>query len=486
MRNAYKILIVDDEKGLRTGVKKLLEGEGFSVNTAENGTEGIKLGTSTEYDAAIIDLKMPDIDGLKVLKEIREVYPSTICFISTAYASIENAVDSIKLGAFSYIPKPFTSEELLERINDGIQKRNLLLEAEKWKREREEKLLEVAFEKTRLNTIINSMAEGVLVVNRNGQVVLFNPCTLRFLKIDKIEIEQNVENLVQPQLAELINKILSSSGDKTYSIEMNIDDLVIEAIASSVPNPDVDLAGVVVVLRDITELKKIETVKSQFVSMVSHELKAPVSAVYGFLQLLSDNSIQLTDEQRSNFISRSKIRLDNLLKLVNDLLDISRMEMKNVQKEIKDFDLTSSIRYVLDTLQNEIKSKQLNISLDFQNNLPAIKCDEDEMNRVFTNLISNAVKYNKDNGSIEILSYSGENYLIVEIKDTGIGLTSNEKEKLFREFYRAKNEHTKNISGTGLGLSIVKRIIDSYSGKIEAESEYGVGTSFRIFFPIHN
>jgi two-component system, OmpR family, phosphate regulon sensor histidine kinase PhoR len=115
------------------------------------------------------------------------------------------------------------------------------------------------------------------------------------------------------------------------------------------------LAGVVVVLRDITEMKKIETVKSQFVSMVSHELKAPVSAVYGFLQLLSDPSIQLSDEQKSNFISRSKIRLDNLLKLVNDLLDISRMEMKSVQRELKDFDLSNSVKYVLDTLQNEIK-----------------------------------------------------------------------------------------------------------------------------------
>jgi two-component system, OmpR family, phosphate regulon sensor histidine kinase PhoR len=137
---------------------------------------------------------MPDIDGLQVLKEIRKVNPNTVCFISTAYASYENAVDSIKFGAFSYIPKPFTSEELLERLNEGLQKRNLLLEAENWKKEREEKLLEVAFEKTRLNTIINSMAEGVLVVNKNRQVVLFNPCTLKFLKLIKLKLSRILMN----------------------------------------------------------------------------------------------------------------------------------------------------------------------------------------------------------------------------------------------------------------------------------------------------
>ena len=486
--NPPSILVVDDEKGLRTGVKRLLEAEGFQVDIAENGTAGIKLGTEKEYDVAIIDLKMPDVDGLQVLKEIKRVFSNTICLIATAYSSYENAIDSIKFGAYSYIPKPFTSTELLERVKEAFERRKNILESEKWRREREESLLDIAFEKTRLNTIINSMAEGVLVVNRGGQVVLYNPNALKFLLLDKIKIEEYIVDKLHPDLSELINKILPlQSADKpveqkTLSKEIIINpELVMEVSASPVPHPDGSLAGVVVLMKNITEAKKIETLKSQFVSMVSHELKAPIAAVYGYLQLLSDVSVKLADEQRRNFISRSKIRLDGLLKLVNDLLDISKMETK--QRELKDNDLSQSVKFALDTFQNEIKDKELHINLNIEKGIPLFKCDEDEINRIFTNLISNAIKYNKINGEINISISSNQDHIIIQVMDNGIGMRDKEKEKLFQEFYRAKNEFTKDISGTGLGLSIVKKIIDSYSGRIEVESQWASGTSIRIYFP---
>jgi signal transduction histidine kinase len=118
--------------------------------------------------------------------------------------------------------------------------------------------------------------------------------------------------------------------------------------------------------------------------------------------------------------------------------------------------------------------------------LPHLHVDQDEISRLFTNLISNAIKYNKTGGSININITQSGNYIVTEIKDTGIGLKPAEKNKLFQEFFRAKNEKTKDISGTGLGLSIVKRIIDSYSGKVEVESEFNTGTSFRVFLPFRN
>ena len=139
-----KVLIVDDERGLRLGTKRLLEAEGYEVDTAENGTEGIALGTTGDYDMAIIDLKMPDIDGIEVLRNIKEKMPNTVCFIATAYASYDTAVEATKLGAASYIPKPFTPEELLNNLKEGYEKRKLILESEKLRREREERLLEIA------------------------------------------------------------------------------------------------------------------------------------------------------------------------------------------------------------------------------------------------------------------------------------------------------------------------------------------------------
>lgn len=484
-----KILVVDDEKGLRIGVQRLLEMEGYEVDVAENGTEGIELGTNKEYDLAIIDLKMPDIEGIEVLKKIKEKHPNTVCFIATAFASYDTAIEATKLGAQSYIPKPFTPEELLAEIKSGYQKRLHLLEEEKWIREREERLLEVAFEKTRLNTIINSITDGVLVVNKEGLAVLFNPAVHRFLELSEINVEEYILDKLRPEILELINKfLLSDSKEKrSYTIQLELKpnrEFFIEATASPVFHPGDNLAGVVIVFKDITELKKIELIKSQFVSMVSHELKAPIAAVYGFLKLMSDDNIKLNDEQKKEYISRSMIRLDGLLKMVNDLLDISRMELKTVRREIRKICLTEIIKNILELFQIEIQKSNLSVDFNYQQNGFCIDADADEISRLFTNIISNAIKYNRPGGSITIkISHVG-NFILAEIKDSGIGMKEDEKKKLFSEFFRAKNEFTKNVSGTGLGLSIVKRIVDSYSGKIEVESEFGVGTTFRIYLPL--
>lgn len=218
--------------------------------------------------------------------------------------------------------------------------------------------------------------------------------------------------------------------------------------------------------------------------MVSHELKAPIAAVYGFLKLMIDENFKLNEEQKKDYIQRSMVRLDGLLKMVNDLLDISRMELKTVRREIRKIYLTEIIKNILELFQVEIQKSNISVNFNYQQNSFCIDADADEITRLFTNLISNAIKYNRPSGSITISINQTGNFIVTEIKDTGIGMKEEEKKKLFSEFFRAKNEFTKNISGTGLGLSIVKRIVDSYSGKIEVESEYGFGTTFRIYLPL--
>ena len=493
MEDTYKpkVLIVDDEKGLRIGTKRLLELEGYEVETAENGTEGIEKGTKFDFDMAILDLKMPDKDGIEVLTEIRKAQPNTVCYIATAYASFDTAVEATKLGAFSYIPKPFSPDELLQQLERGYEKRKFIIDTENLRKEREARLLEVAFEKTRLNTIINSIKDGVMVVNKSGETVLYNPSVLRYLNLEKLEIEKNIIDKLHPQMAELINKVLSAGvySNKSYSAQIELnknEELFVDVTSSAVPHPDGSLAGVVVVIKNISKLKKIEQVKSQFVSMVAHELKTPMAAVLGFIKLILDGSVGLTKEQETDFLNRSQIRLNNLLQMVNDLLDISRMELKTANREIKNLNINEIINSVLELLQFEIQKRNLTVNYAPVEGLPEIPADQDEITRVITNFMSNAIKYNKENGSITISNTLTNNYLVVKISDTGIGLKPEEKNRLFSEFFRAKNEKTKNISGTGLGLSIVKRIVESYSGKIEVESEYGVGTTFTIYFPLKN
>jgi signal transduction histidine kinase len=170
--------------------------------------------------------------------------------------------------------------------------------------------------------------------------------------------------------------------------------------------------------------------------------------------------------------------------MVNDLLDISRMEMQTVNREIKRVCIHEVIASILELFQIDINKKGIHVIFDQDEYKQCIKADSDEITRLFTNLISNAIKYNREQGTITIKLSLSDDYLLTTIKDSGIGLKPEEKNKLFTEFFRAKNEKTKNISGTGLGLSIVKRIVDSYSGKIEVESDYGEGTTFKVFLPM--
>lgn len=485
-----QVLIIDDEKGLRLGTKRLLESEGFEATAAENGTDGIDFARSKEFDLAIIDLKMPDLDGIEVLTEIRKISPNTVCFIATAYASYETAIESTKLGAYSYIPKPFTPEELLLQLRKGYEKRLLMLEAEKLKKEREERLLEIAYEKTRLKTIINAITEGALVVNKTGELVLFNSSAVKYLDLHEIFIGDVILDILPQEITSIIRKFIDSPvfipSSFSTQIELNQNKgLIIEATCSPVPAADGTLAGVVTVIRNITEAKKVEHIKSQFVSMVAHELKTPIAAVIGFIKIILDESVNVSQDQQTDFLNRSYTRLQGLVAMVNDLLDISRMELKSKQREIKEIDLSQVLKSTVEFLEFEISKKNISVDLSIQTDDCRLNADQNEISRIYTNLISNAIKYNKDNGNISLEIRRSGRYLLTKVSDTGIGFRPEDKAKLFQEFFRVKNEKTRGISGTGLGLSIVKRIVDSYAGKIEVESEYNSGTSFSIYLPIN-
>jgi PAS domain S-box-containing protein len=488
-KTKVNILIVDDEKGLRFGVQRLLMDEGYSVDTAENGEEGIKRGTSKDYDVAVIDLKMPDYDGLEVLQRIIEVNPNTMCFIATAYASYDTAIQSTRMGAFGYIPKPFSPEELIYQVEQGIKQRALLVEAEKLKIEREEKLLELTYEKSQLNAIIKSISDGVLVINKLGEVVYYNYAALKYLNISELKIGYSAFDKLPQKLNDIIVKIYESETVllKTYSTEIELkpnNELIVEAAVTPVPHPDGSIKGVVIVISNITQFKKIELIKSQFVSMVAHELKTPLAAVQGFINVILDDSLNVSADQQKDYLKRSVLRLNSLKDLVNDLLDISRMELKTKSREIESLNIEEIITNTVQLLELETEKRKLTVVKDIEPNIPRINADHNEITRLITNLLSNAIKYNKENGKIYISAKVQDSYLNIIIKDSGIGMKPEEKARLFNEFFRAKNEKTRGISGTGLGLTIVKRIVDSYHGKIEVESEYGSGTSFIINLPL--
>ncbi len=483
-----KILVVDDELGMREGIRRILEMQGHAVDTADCGHKGIEKGIATEYDLYFIDLKMPDLEGTQVLREIKLVYPEAICVIVTAYASIDTAVETTRMGAYQYIPKPFEPEELQILVHRALERRWYILEARRLREEQERRLLEVAHEQSRMRTIINALDDGILVINQEGQVVLFNPGFLKLLNITtEITIGDPVLDILPIQLSSQIKEIFANSNQVQAIIQEIVihppAKLVIMANTTPILGRKGELLGVVSVLRDISELKKIDIIRSQFVDMAAHELKSPLSAVQGYLELVVDKALGEEQQLYDGYLKRSLERTKSLVNLINDLLNVTRLEAGKVRREIQLQNISDLINDRIDFLKNDINQQNLQVSLDVDSDLQ-VDADREDLLRLFNQVIGNAVKYNKPDGKITITGHKNLHYVNVKVADTGIGLREEDRQRLFEDFFRAKNEHTRNITGTGLGLTIAKKIVDAYSGKIEVSSEYEKGTTFSIFLPI--
>lgn len=483
-----KILIVEDDKGLRLSTQKLLVRKGYDVNVVENGSDGIDLADKNDYDILLIDLRLPDISGLEVLEKIKTAKPTTVCFIYTAYPTIESAIEATRLGAYNYLTKPFTPEEMLNQIVKGMRQRKILLESEALKIEREKNLLAIAHEKSRLNTIIEAISSGVLLFNTQRKVVYYNRACFQKLNLESISIEEKILDKIPHQISSLVNKIFTSADiHKSYTTEVEIlpeSKLIVEATCSPVPHPDGTIAGVVIVLKNITGLKKIENLKSQFVSMVAHELKSPLVAVLGYLDILTNQNLTIPTEKRIEYLNRSSLRIKSSMDLVNDLLDISRIELQTKHREIEKLNVAEVIKRSIEDQELVIKEKNLIVVIEGNEKEEILlKFDKNEFSKIINNVLSNAVKYNKQNGSIFIRTKIINNKFTLEIEDTGIGLKEEDRKKIFMQFFRAKNKFTRNINGTGLGLSIVKTLVEANHGKIDVESVADKGTKFIIHFP---
>jgi two-component system, OmpR family, phosphate regulon sensor histidine kinase PhoR len=482
-----KILVVDDELGMREGIRRLFSAKGHQVETAATGQEGIEKGTSFEYDLYFLDLKIGDMDGVQVLGAIKARFPEAICIIITAYASIDTAVETTRLGAYHYASKPFAPEEIQLLLERALERRWYTLEARRLREEQKRRLLEVSQEKSRIRTIINAIDDGILVINQQGEVVFFNPRFLSLLDIHQpLAPGQPVLDLLPESLRLQISEIFANRESlKAIKQEIVIHPparLVIMANTTPILDDQQNVLGAVSVLRDISEMKQVEMLKSQFVNMAAHEMKAPLTAIQGYLEMVLDKTLGDHPDIYQGYLQRSLERSRSLINLINDLLNISRMQAGKIRREIELIDMNALILNTVDFFKNEMAKQQIKCSLELKPGL-LVEADKEEMQRVLNNLISNAIKYNRANGSIEIRGSQDGHFIRISVRDSGIGMRQEEKERLFEEFFRAKNSLTRNITGTGLGLTIVKKIIDNYAGKIQVETEFEKGSTFTLFLP---
>lgn len=490
MRGKPRILVVDDEEIIRLGCQRILSEERYEVLTAENGNAGLALVKERMPDLVLVDLLMPEMGGMQLLEAIRQVDKKIVAIVITGYATIESAVEAVKKGAFDYLPKPFGPEELRAVILRGLERRALLLETERLRRERERNLLELAAERSRTASIIQSMGEGLLVVNQRRQLVLLNPVAQTMLRLHETEaVGKSVEGLLHNQsLEEFIVNGLVQDGRHPVLARKEVASShepngMLAATLSPILGDKREVIGVVVVLRDITEQKRIEKNKSDFVRMVAHELKAPIGAIEGYLNLILDGMIKDDPSRLMQVIERCRDRAAALLGLIKDLLDLSAIEAGKVAQEMTPLELDKVLKEVVDLMASEARSRDISLHLNLPPRLPRVLGDREDLTRLFTNLVSNAIKYNRPGGEVEVAAHKVDSSVVVEVKDTGFGIPPGERTRIFDEFYRVKNEHTRRTCGTGLGLAIAKRIVESHRGYIEVASEVDRGSTFRVHLP---
>ena len=489
--DVIKILVVDDERGLREGCRRILESEGNSVDLAEDGKQGLDLLQKKSYDLMLVDLMMPVMGGLELMEEIKKLNIDIIMIVITGFATIETAVEAMKHGAYDYVPKPFSPDQLLAVVNRGLERQRLHRHAQQLTEERDRRLLEIVNEKSKLLTIVNSMADGVLVINREQQLVLWNPMAIKMLNLPGNPVHGKNINQVIPQhdLIEIINQAIDPGSSKYTTISEEIElkepaPRTLMANVSVVRDEGGEILGVVSILRDITELKEIDRIKSQFVSLVAHELRAPLSAIEGFLTAYLTGAAGDSPEFNKQMLERAKQRAHSLLELVNDLLQMSRMESKRVIRKKELLDITKIIANTVELFDTEAKTRAIEIKTNLPQSCPPIEADRSEMEQLFSNLVSNAIKYNVEQGKVNIDVEPKNGCLKIKVGDTGIGIDEENLSQVFDDFYRISRPETRYVTGTGLGLSIVKKIVESHVGSIEVKSKLNEGTTFTIKFPL--
>lgn len=375
MNEPPRILVIDDEEGIRAGCRRALEPEGYVVETAASGQEGLRRFREGNFDLVLIDVVLPDMRGVDLLKPILEKDPDAVCVIITGYATVELAVQAIRSGAYDFLSKPFTADVLRMTVAQGLERRRLSLEAK---------------------------------------------------RLQKIEEEAR------------------------------------------------ELA------RAKEELERLDRFKTTFMWTVAHELRAPLNALQSFLLAILKGYIP--PEEQREVLERAVQRVQELLDLVDDLLKLAAAKSGKGLEKREPVSLADVLEKVAPLFQKEAEAKGLAWSLEVRAR-PIVQADPDQMAQVWSNLISNAVKYTPAGGRVRVVLEEQDGWAVGTVEDTGIGIAPHDLGRIFEEFYRTPQAKEIAPRGTGLGLPLVKQIVEAHGGSITVESEVGRGSRFVFRLP---
>jgi len=504
--NGARILYIEDDPGLSRLVRARLEGEGYRVELCGTGAEGLAVFDEALHDIVIIDYQLPDRNGLDVLETLVARGVKTPMVIATGAGSEEVAVRAMKLGASDYINKEASGKffHLLPSvIEKALRQHELAMQTQRAQSELRES-------EERLRSIIASIDDAVLVTDKSGLFVAVRApgSGARSPTASAGWIGATFRDVLPPAVAAQFETAFTAvqAGDRVeqfdYSLPSENGEVWFNAKVSPLKAPEGGFAGVTIVARDVTARKVSEEgfrlaslaanaasrAKSDLLAGMSHELRTPLTAVIGYAEILAAEYFGTLNERQAQQVQIILQASRHLLDLINDILDISKIESGKTELELSSVRVSAVVVLTVDLLKETASRRKVRVITRIPDDLTALQvpADERRVKQVLVNLVSNALKFTPEGGSVEVAMRRRDDALAVSVTDTGIGIPREELERIFDSFYQIRGRPSAaRVQGSGLGLSLAKQIVELHGGRIWAESEGdGKGSCLTFTLPL--
>jgi two-component system phosphate regulon sensor histidine kinase PhoR len=439
-------------------------------------------------NVGVLRLALPLTSVQKVLFTVRKTILIglffTLCLAFLLGSILAKAVIS-PINRIIHISSKFAQGDFTRRIASGSSDEigQLAITLNKMAQEIEEKVSEIATQKQHLEAIFNSMVEGVIITDNSEKIVSINHAIeeLFSIKQDQVQGMFLLESIRNSDISAVIANAIKNGNFISKEITLVMPVLRIIKVNVSPIFEKNKVTGAITVIHDITQMRYLETLRRDFVANVSHELKTPLTSIKGFVETLLEGALE--DKENSvNFLKIINTHVDRLNTLINDLLDLSQMESKEIVLKKEKFNLAQLVNEIISGFRSQAEMKVIEMRFDLPLELDIV-VDKSKIEQVLTNLINNAIKYNKEKGFVRIYAQQLPGKIKVVVEDSGSGIPSKDLPRIFERFYRVDKARSRELGGTGLGLSIVKHIIELHGGSVGVESTEGIGSKFWFILP---